>query len=119
MHSRRFLDAWERVDEGAPSRLSAAKNFLHFDERRLTNRQRELNEYLERGADMEGEETRPAREALRVALESIEGSSKDYASAVAAVEIHGAAMAEAINAAKIILTEQSKAYERHMELETL
>ena len=71
---------------------------------------------------MEGEETRPAREALREAIESITDSSRKYTSAVAAVEIHRAAMfamAEAINTAKILMVEQSKAFERHMELETL
>ena len=122
MPSRRFLDAWEQVDEAAPSRLSTAKNALYLNERRLTDRQQVLNEFLEGGADMEGEETEPARAALRVAPESAEGSSKEYISAVAAVEIHRAAlsaMVETINTAKIILTEQSKAYERRMELETL
>ena len=121
-HSRRFLDAWEKVDEAAPSRVRTIRQFLHVGERMLAERRKVLTEFQEGGADLEGEETEPARAALRDILTEIPEMSRKYAVAVAEEEAHRVAlfaMAEAIKTAKLILSEQSKAHERRMELDNL
>ena len=110
------------IDEGAHSRVRTVCQFLHVEERMLAERRQVLTEFQEGGADLEGEETEPARAALRDILTEIPEMSRKYAVAVAEEEAHRVAlfaMAEAIKTAKLILSEQSKAHERRMELDNL
>ena len=110
------------MDEGAHSRVHSARQFLQINERRLAHRRQVLTEFQEGDADLEGEETEPARAALRDVLSDLPEMSRKYAVAVAEEETHRVAlfaMAEAIKMAKIILSKQSKAHERRMELDNI